>query len=94
MCTVEDLIDEEEYHDLMDDVRSEAAKYGSLISIKIPRPLNGREESPGVGKIYLEYGSTSDARSASQALSGRKFANNAVVTSFYDPDLYAKDAWQ
>jgi len=94
MCTVEDLVDEEEYHDLLDDVRSEAAKYGTLVSIKIPRPIIGREESPGVGKIYLEYATSTDSRTASQALTGRKFANNAVLTSFYDPDLYAKDDWK
>lgn len=39
-------------------------------------------------KIFVEFYSTSDCQKAQQALTGRKFANRVVVTSFYDPDKY------
>ncbi len=36
----------------------------------------------------MEFTSTSECQKAQQALTGRKFANRVVVTSYYDPDQY------
>lgn len=87
MVTPEELEDEEEYDDIVDDVREECGKYGSVKSLEIPRPIPG-VEVPGVGKIYVEFNSIVDCQNAQQHLAGRKFANRVVVTSFYDPDRY------
>lgn len=87
MVVEEELRDADEYDDLLDDIRRECAKYGALRSIEIPRPIPG-VEVPGVGRVFLEYESVQDAINASQHLSGRKFANRVVLTSYYDPDKY------
>lgn len=87
MVTPEELEDEEEYDDIVDDVREECSKYGSVKSVEIPRPIPG-VEVPGVGKIFVEFNSILDCQKAQQHLAGRKFANRVVVTSFYDPDRY------
>ena len=87
MVIEEELRDPDEYDDLLDDIRRECAKYGALRSIEIPRPIPG-VEVPGVGRVFLEYESVQDAVNASQHLSGRKFANRVVLTSYYDPDKY------
>ena len=39
-------------------------------------------------QIFLEFNSVIDSQKAQQALSGRKFSNRVVVTSYYDPDKY------
>ena len=39
-------------------------------------------------QIFVEFYVTSDCQKAQQGLTGRKFANRVVVTSFYDPDKY------
>ena len=36
--------------DIVDDVREECSKYGSVKSVEIPRPIPG-VEVPGVGKV-------------------------------------------
>lgn len=87
MVTKEELEDEEEYEDILEDVKEECSKYGIVKSIEIPRPIKG-VEVPGVGKIFVEFNSIIDCRKAQQALTGRKFANRVVVTSFFDPDKY------
>lgn len=87
MVLPEELEDEEEYEDILEDVREECGKYGSLKSLEIPRPIKG-VEVPGCGKIFLEFNSIIDSQKAQQALSGRKFSNRVVVTSYYDPDKY------
>jgi len=87
MITPEELEDEEEYEDILEDVKEECGKYGIVKSIEIPRGIKG-VEVPGVGKIFVEFNSVIDCRKAQQALTGRKFANRVVVTSFFEPDKY------
>jgi len=88
MVTPEELRDDEEYDDILEDIREECTRYGAVRSVEIPRPLEGVEDVPGVGKVFVEFVSVSDCVKAQQALTGRKFANRIVVTSFYDPDRY------
>ncbi|RWS13205.1 splicing factor U2AF 50 kDa subunit-like protein [Dinothrombium tinctorium] len=87
MVTPEELQDEEEYEDIVEDIREECSKYGIVKSIEIPRPIEG-VEVPGLGKIFVEFNSIADCQKAQQNLAGRKFANRVVVTSFLDPDKY------
>lgn len=87
MVTPEELEDEEEYEEILDDVREECGKYGAVKSLEIPRPIK-EVEVPGVGKIFVEFFTMEDCENAQQNLSGRKFANRVVVTSFIDPDKY------
>lgn len=87
MITPEELEDEEEYDDIFEDVKEECGKYGSVKSLEIPRPIKG-VEVPGVGKIFVEFNSILDCQKAQQNLTGRKFANRVVVTSFFSPDRY------
>ena len=45
----------------------------------------------GVGKIYVEFGEVESSEKAFRELSGRKFAENVVVTSFLDEDKYERN---
>lgn len=53
MVTPEELQDEEEYEDIVEDIKDECSKYGSVKSLEIPRPIGGLEgvEVPGLGKV-------------------------------------------
>jgi len=87
MVTPEELVDEEEFEDIMEDIREECLKYGSVRSLEIPRPIQG-VEVPGLGKVFVEFNSSSEAQTAQTNLAGRKFANRVVLTSFIDPKKY------
>ena len=87
MVTEDELEDDEEYDEILEDVKEECNKYGQVKSIEIPRPIRG-VDVPGVGKIFVEFTSKSECQKAQKALTGRKFANRVVVTSYYDPDKY------
>jgi len=87
MVMPEDLEDEEEYEDILEDVKEECGKYGRVRSLEIPRPIKG-VEVPGIGKIFVEFESVGDCQKAQQALAGRKFANRVVVSSYYDVEKY------
>ena len=87
MVTDEELTDEEEYEDILDDIREKCASYGGVKSIEIPRPVPG-VEVPGLGKVFVEFYGIPDCQKAQHALTGLKFSNRIVVTSYFDPDKY------
>ncbi|KAI1707538.1 RNA recognition motif domain-containing protein [Ditylenchus destructor] len=84
MITEEDLKEDEEYEDILEDIREECAKYGNVRSLEIPRPVIGVE----VRGVFVEFSDKNECQKAQAALTGRKFANRVVVTSYFDPDLY------
>ncbi|EGK96709.1 AGAP002908-PC [Anopheles gambiae str. PEST] len=87
MVTPDELKDEEEYEDILEDIREECNKYGVVRSVEIPRPIEG-VDVPGCGKVFVEFNSIVDCQKAQQALTGRKFSDRVVVTSYFDPDKY------
>lgn len=39
-------------------------------------------------QVFVEFNSVLDCQKAQQTLTGRKFNNRVVVTSYFDPDKY------
>lgn len=39
-------------------------------------------------QVFVEFNSVMDCQKAQQTLTGRKFSNRVVVTSYFDPDKY------
>ncbi|KAF9266914.1 hypothetical protein L218DRAFT_896143 [Marasmius fiardii PR-910] len=82
MVTPEDLIDDEEYGDLYEDVKEECSSFGPLIDLRIPRPIKkDKKWAPGEGMdpqaaaradeaagVGRVYVKYIDAESASKAL--------------------------
>lgn len=87
----------------MEDIKQECSKYGVVKSVEIPRPIENADV-PGVGKVrfehfclvrnalnlqvFIEFESVSDCQKAHASLTGRKFAQRVVVTSYFDPEKY------
>ncbi|KAG0299983.1 U2 small nuclear RNA auxiliary factor 2 [Linnemannia gamsii] len=88
MVSPEELEDDQEYEDIIEDIRDECSKFGQVLEVKIPRPVAGHAV-PGVGKIFVKYASAEETTVALSALSGRKFADRTVLTSFYDTERFA-----
>jgi splicing factor U2AF subunit len=38
MVTAEELVDEQDYQDILEDIREECEKYGAVDGLRIPRP--------------------------------------------------------
>lgn len=85
MLTDQDLVNEEEYNDILEDTREECGQFGQLISLHIPR-----KGEPGATKIYLEYASNEDAAKAIAGLEGRTFDGRKVLAAFFDEAKFAK----
>eukprot|EP01083_Nonionella_stella_P296790 1008138_1 len=92
MVTNEDLKDDQEYQEIVEDIREECSKYGNVKSITIPRPStdsNNQNNVPGLGKVFIEFEACDQAQSAKDSLQGRTFENKTVFAEFYDAEKYA-----
>ncbi|GMT19253.1 hypothetical protein PFISCL1PPCAC_10550, partial [Pristionchus fissidentatus] len=87
MVTEDELKNDDDFDDIVEDIREECSKYGVVRSVEIPRPMPGMPVS-GVGKVYVEFSDTADCQRAQAALTGRKFANRTVVTSYFELEKY------
>ncbi|KAK4240343.1 hypothetical protein C8A03DRAFT_31569 [Achaetomium macrosporum] len=93
MVTPEELIDNDDYEEIREDVQEECEKFGKILSLKIPRPSGGSRQSAGVGKIFIKYETPEAATKALKALAGRKFADRTVVTTYFPEENFDVNAW-
>ncbi|CAI9282599.1 unnamed protein product [Lactuca saligna] len=84
----DELKDDEDYQDILEDMKIECGKFGSLVNVVIPRPNPTGEPAPGVGKVFLEYADVESAAKARGGLNGRKFGGNQVVAIFYPENKF------
>lgn len=54
---------DEEYEEIMSDVKDECGKYGTVTGLKAPRPKVG-VVVPAVGKIFVEFSTIDEAKEA------------------------------
>ncbi|KAB5560585.1 hypothetical protein DKX38_005542 [Salix brachista] len=87
--TMEVLADDEEYEEILEDMREECCKFGTLINVVIPRPSQIEEKMSGAGKVFLEYSDITSCANARNALNGRKFGGNTVNAFYYPEEKYS-----
>ncbi|CAN8328114.1 unnamed protein product [Cochlearia groenlandica] len=88
VVTEDELRDDEDYEDIMEDMRQEGGKFGTLTDVVIPRPSPNGEPVPGLGKVFLKYADTDSSSRARTGMNGRKFGGNEVVAVFYPEDKF------
>ena len=81
MVSDEDLATDDEYQGLLEEVRDECAKFGTLVGMKIPRAASASVQPSAIRKIFLEYATVQDAANAERELAGRQFGPNVVQVS-------------
>lgn len=89
VVSADELRDDEEYDEILEDMREECGKYGAIINLVIPRPDPSGELRPGVGKVFVEFSDTDSSGKAKAALHGRKFGGNTVVAVYYPEDKFS-----
>ncbi|KAL7068390.1 RNA recognition motif family protein [Cryptosporidium serpentis] len=86
----EELLDDQEYHSILDSVKTEAEKFGTILEIFSPRPKS-RENlyCNGAGKIFIYFADITSARRAQYQLNGRIFDHvKTVCASFFPLEKY------
>ncbi|GMP31702.1 hypothetical protein CsSME_00005810 [Camellia sinensis var. sinensis] len=94
VISVDELKDDEDYEDILEDMKTECGKFGTLVNVVIPRPNPNGEPTPGLGKVFLEYVDVDSATKARQGLNGRKFGGNQVVAVFYPENKFSQGEYE
>ncbi|PJF18264.1 Mrd1p [Paramicrosporidium saccamoebae] len=82
MVTTDDLTNDQDYEDIIADIREECEQYGDIVTIHVPRP-SLEHRVAGIGKIFVEFRKVEDCMRAVSELSGRLFADRAVLSSYF-----------
>jgi len=98
MVSASELMDDEEFSDIVLDIREECEKFGQVEQIVIPRPIvEGKEGDAvgprvgvGVGRIFIQFSDVKGSSAAKNALHGRMFNHNRVEASFYSMEDFLK----
>ena len=87
-----DLVNDETFSFIQQDILIEASKFGKVESIKIPRPANdytpgiSQFAEPGLGKVFIEFEDEEAAINCIMGLAGRTYNDRTVICAFYDDD--------
>lgn len=86
----EDLEDDEEYYDIIDDVRVECEEYGHVVRLELPRVPKGLTieevrhiDCSAVGCAFVLFADIDGASKARKAIDGRKFGHRTVECHFF-----------
>ncbi|CAL5211220.1 unnamed protein product [Lathyrus oleraceus] len=90
----DELKEDEDFEEIIDDMRQECSKFGTLVNVVIPRPQPDGDLSGGVGKVFLEYVDIEGATKARTGLNGRKFGGNEVIAVFYQENKFAQGDYE
>ena len=98
MVSVEELLDDEVYEELKEEVMEECVRVANVSSMQIPRPTTTTTTTTtgatavanggGVGGVFVEFATVADAEKAMKAFGGRTFDGKTIHAKFYDPILY------
>jgi len=83
-----EVMKEEEFEDIHDDIKDESSKYGKVVSVTIPRPDLDGTPTTGCGKIFVEFASVRDAMHVRRCLRGRKYHGRYLEMSYHPEDAY------
>eukprot|EP00904_Undaria_pinnatifida_P003298 jgi/Undpi1/1296/HiC_scaffold_11.g04688.m1 len=89
MVTEAELMDPQEYEDIVDDIQQECSSHGTVLSVNVPRPGQA-DASRAVGKVFVEYDSKESAQKAALSLAGRQFAQNIVKVEYVNEEKFAR----
>ena len=92
MVTDAQLMDDQEYNDILEDVLEECKTFGEVLEVFIPRPGGSETTVQGLGKIFVHYESLESALKAKQALHNRMFDGKQVDASFFDEQRFLSRA--
>ena len=82
MVSVDELTNDQDYEEILEDIKEECGKFGTVQEVKIPRPVktaNGKvdikasESVKDLGKVFVLFEKEEDTTTALRAIAGRQF---------------------
>uniref|UniRef100_A0A7S0USS5 Splicing factor U2af large subunit n=1 Tax=Polytomella parva TaxID=51329 RepID=A0A7S0USS5_9CHLO len=90
---MEDLMNNEDYEDVLLDMREEVGRYGQVIEMRIPRPTPADPNPPGLLKVIIVFADEESAARARSAIHGRRFGGKVVSANFISAEAFANEVY-
>jgi splicing factor U2AF subunit len=90
MVAVEELTNDEEHAEIIEDIKDECGKYGTVEEVKIPRPITtekgkvdikASEAVKDLGKVFVLFEKPEQTTAALRAIAGRQFGGESSRVS-------------
>lgn len=93
LVKAEFLADDQEYSDVVDELKEECMKYGTVTAVKVPRPDDPSTayaviDTQYYGLAFVEFQEVADAVMAQKAIHGRLYAGQVVQAAYITKDLF------
>ncbi|KAG2439755.1 hypothetical protein HYH02_010632 [Chlamydomonas schloesseri] len=86
--SAEEIVDDQEYQDILEDMKDEASRHGLCNNVLIPRPTADNPTPAGMCKVIMEFNDVNGAVKARNAMHGRKFAGRVVNATYLTEAAY------
>ncbi|TKA54479.1 hypothetical protein B0A53_03172 [Rhodotorula sp. CCFEE 5036] len=91
MVSVDELTNDQDYEEILEDIKEECGKFGVVQEVKIPRPVktaNGKvdikasESVKDLGKVFVLFEKEEDTTTALRAIAGRQFGGRLCICAY------------
>ncbi|SGY85161.1 BQ5605_C009g05742 [Microbotryum silenes-dioicae] len=100
MVAPDELTNDQDYTEIIEDVRDECAKFGTVHQVRIPRPIitsTGRvdvkasEAVKDLGKVFVLFDAKEQTTEAMKAIAGRQFGGRVCICAYADEEIFLED---
>ena len=78
---------QEEYEEILEDIKKECEKEGKVIQIVIPRPQKGKHVK-GLGKVFIQFETMESSKAARAKLTKKLFDDNIVEANYLNEEWF------
>lgn len=95
MVAIEELCSDQDYQEILEDVKEECTKFGKVEEVRIPRPVRtsqGRvdvklsEAVKDLGKVFVLFEQKEETTAALKAIAGRQFGGEKILSFSVFPE--------
>jgi splicing factor U2AF subunit len=90
----EDLMDDQDYDDIMAEIHNMASKHGTVSRVIIPKPAKDGSYVDGTGKVFVSFQDLTAARKFQLDVNGRKFEHRVVCAAFYPVEKFTESKYK
>ncbi|KAI9173058.1 hypothetical protein H9P43_007189 [Blastocladiella emersonii ATCC 22665] len=90
LAPFEEIRNQQDYEDLLADVRDECAQHGRISQVVIPRPAESPDAPPALVQVFVAFEDKFDCQTAMRNIAGRAYRGRTVVAAYYPEDRWSR----
>ncbi|GAA5958891.1 hypothetical protein JCM21900_002270 [Sporobolomyces salmonicolor] len=97
MVAIEELCNDQDYEEIVEDIKEECSKYGKVEDVKVPRPVRtergkvdvkASEAVKDLGKVFVLFEKSEETTAALRAIAGRQFGGRLCICAYASEEVF------